>query len=199
MPIQLGDGATSRKFITLPERLLAEAMKAAEKLGVPYIVLIERILSEVLKVLKYKKDLLESLAMVDAFDDIRRLGGVFLPERVAAELLARVSTERAGEICSELARMAAWYAELSRVKRPLTISEVKSSLELWMPSARVDLVREGEKSYKFVVSFVNYSREFLELSRCVAEGLIRGYGLEEHEVSTGASVLVLRVGGLSEE
>lgn len=190
---------SSRRFVALPEKLLVDAIRVAERLGIPYTVLIERILTEVLNVLKYKKDLLESLALVDAFDDIRRLGGIFLPERVAEELLACAGMERMGEICSELAKMAAWYAELSKVKRPLTATEVKSSLELWMPSARVDLMKEGEKSYKFVVSFVNYSREFLELSKCVAEGLMRGYRLEEHEVTIGPSVLVLRVGGLNEE
>jgi len=190
---------SSRRFVALPERLLVDAIRVAEKLGIPYTVLIERILTEVLRLMRYKKNLLESLAMVDAFDDVRRLGGMFFPEKSAVELLALASTEKLSEICLELTKMTSWYAELSKVKRSLTLTEVKNSLELWMPSARVDLVKEGESTYKFVVSFVNYSREFLELSKCVAEGLIRGYGLEEHELSTGPSVLVLRVGGLSEE
>ncbi|MEM0066382.1 MAG: hypothetical protein QXZ22_05320 [Sulfolobales archaeon] len=190
---------SSRRFVALPERLLVDAIKVAEKLGIPYTVLIERILTEVLKLMRYKKNLLESLAMVDAFDDVRRLGGVFLPEKSVVEMLSLANTEKLNEICLELTKMTSWYAELSKVKRSLTLTEVKNSLELWVPSARVDLVREGEGTYKFVVSFVNYSREFLELSKCIAEGLVRGYGLEEHELMTGPSVLVLRVGGLSEE
>lgn len=190
---------SSRRFVALPERLLVDAIRVAEKLGVPYTVLIERILSEVLRLLRYKKDLLESLNMVDAFDDVRRLGGVFLPEKSARELLSLAGFEKLGEVCSELSKMAAWYAELSKIKRPLTPSEIKNSLELWLPSARVDVVREGENSYKFVVSFANFSREFLELSRCVASGVVRGYGLDEYELTAGPSILVLRVGGLSEE
>ncbi|MEM1703258.1 MAG: hypothetical protein QXQ31_04300 [Zestosphaera sp.] len=190
---------SSRRFIALSEKLLVEAIRVAEKLGIPYTVLIEKILTEVLELLRYKKNLLESLTMVDAFDDIRRLGGVFLPEKSVAEILAHKSTEELSKICLELTTMTAWYAELSKVKRPLTPAEVKNSLELWVPSARVDLIKEGEGAYKFVISFVNYSREFLELSKCIAEGLLKGYGLEEHELSVGHSVLVVRVGGLSEE
>lgn len=190
---------SSRRFVALPESLLIEAVRIAERLGIPYTVLIERVLSEVLGLLRYKKNLLELLAMMDAFDDIRRLGGMFLPEKSIVELLKNLSTEKLSEVCSELTKMATWYAELSKVKRALTLSEVKNSLELWMPNARVDLVKEGKDSHKFVISFTNPSRESLEIFKCIVEGLARGYGLERREVSVGPSFLVLRVGGLSEE
>ncbi|MCX8184871.1 MAG: hypothetical protein RMI56_00355 [Sulfolobales archaeon] len=190
---------SSRRFVALPEKLLSEAVKIAEKLGIPYTVLIERILSEVLQVLKHKKNLLESLSAVDAFDDIRKLGGVILPASVAREILKGLDRESMSRVCRELDRVAAWYAELGKVKRSVNPTEIGTSLTLWIPGANVDVVREGEKNYKFVVSSVNFTEELLELSRCIAEGLIRGYGLDSYELHTEPSVLVLRVGGLGEE
>lgn len=190
---------STRRFVALPERLLIDAIKVAESMGVPYTVLIERILSEVLKVLRHKRDLLQSLAMVDSYDDIRRLGGVVLPEKIVRELLTLAGPAKLGEACSEVGRMAAWFAELAKVKRSVTPAEIRSSLELWLPSARVDVIREGDNDYKFVVSFVNYSRELLEVSKCVVEGLARGYGLDPYDISMGSSVIVLRAGGLREE
>jgi hypothetical protein len=95
---------SARRFVALPERLLVDAIKVAESMGIPYTVLIERILSEVIKVLRYKRDLLESLAMVDAFDDIRRLGGVVLPEKAVREMLSYVGPAKLGEVCSEVSR-----------------------------------------------------------------------------------------------
>lgn len=190
---------SARRFVALPERLLVDAIKVAESMGIPYTVLIERILSEVIKVLRYKRDLLESLAMVDAFDDIRRLGGVVLPEKAVREMLSYVGPAKLGEVCSEVSRMAAWFAELAKVKRSVTPAEIRNSLELWLPSASVDLIKEGDDSYKFVVSFVSYSRELLEVSKCAVEGLARGYGLDPYDVSVGSAVIVLRAGGLREE
>jgi len=190
---------STRRFVALPERLLIDAIKVAESMGIPYTVLIERILSEVLKVLRYKRDLLESLAMVDSYDDVRRLGGIVLPEKIVRELLSLAGPAKLGEVCSEVGRMAAWFAELAKVKRSVTPVEVRNSLELWLPSARVDVVREGDSDYKFIVSFVNYSRELLEVSKCAVEGLARGYGLDPYDISVGSSVIVLRAGGLREE
>ncbi len=190
---------SARRFVALPEGLLVDAIRVAERLGIPYTALIERILTEVLRVLKYRRDFLETLTMVDALSDVRRLGGIYLPERSVRELLARAGPGGLGGVCSELSRTASWYAELGKVKRALTAGELKNSLELWVPSARVDLVREGEGAYKYVVSFADAPSELLELSRCVAEGLARGYGLEGYEISVGTSVLVLRVSGLGEE
>ncbi len=190
---------SSRRFVALPEGLLVDAIRVAERLGIPYTALIERILAEVLRILKYRRDFLETLSMVDALADVRRLGGVYLPERSVRELLARAGPDGLSGVCSEVSRAASWYAELGRVKRSLTVGEVKNSLELWVPSARVDLVKEGEGAYKYVVSFAEAPGELLELLRCVAEGLARGYGLESYEISVGSSVLVLRVSGLGEE
>ncbi|MCS7099618.1 MAG: hypothetical protein NZ925_04680, partial [Sulfolobales archaeon] len=180
---------SSRRFVALPEKLLSEAVKIAEKIGIPYTALIEKILSEVLKVLKHKKNLLESLSAIDAFDDIRRLSGMVLPVSVAKELLKELDREKLSRVCRELDRMASWYAELGKVKRSVNPTEIGTSLTLWIPGVNVDVVREGEDSYKFVVSSVNFTEELLELSRCIAEGLVRGYGLDSYELHAEPSVL----------
>lgn len=188
---------SARKFVALPERVLIEALRVAEEVGVPYTVLIERILTEVLRVMRYRRGVLESLATADSFEDVRRLGGMVLPEGVVREVLSKLGPEELKRMCSELRRMCAWFGELGRVKRPLTPNEFRNSLSVWLPSASIDVVRE-DPYFKFVVSLTSPSREFLELSRCVVEGLIKGYDLRDHEMSVGSSVIAVRVGGLVE-
>ena len=195
-----GAAVSSRRFVAIPESVLIEAIKVAEKLGVPYTSLIERILVEVLRVLRYRRDVLESLAMVDAYTDIRRLGGIVLPEQVVKEILGKVDRSTFESLCSELARMGSWFGELSKAKRAVTVSEVKNSLGLWFPSSSVDVSKDANTGeVKFVVSLVNPSRELLELGRCLVEGLARGYDLEGYSVTVGSSLIVLRVGRLAEE
>ncbi len=195
-----GAAMSSRRFVAIPESVLIEAIKVAEKLGVPYTSLIERILVEVLRVLRYRRDVLESLAMVDAYMDIRRLGGIVLPEQVVKEILGKVDRSTFESLCSELARMGSWFGELSKAKRAVTVSEVKNSLGLWFPSSSVDVSKDANTGeVKFVVSLVNPSRELLELGRCLVEGLARGYDLEGCSVTVGSSLIVLRVGRLAEE
>lgn len=189
---------SARKFVAIPERILAEAVRVAEDMGVPYTVLIERILTEVLKVMRYRKGVLDSLAAADAFEDVRRLGGMVLPEGVVREVLGRMSPEELERVCSELGRMSAWFGELGRVKRSLTPGEFRNSLSVWLPSASIDVLKEGT-TFKFVVSLTTPSSEFLMLSKCVVEGLVRGYGIKEHDVAVGSSVITVRLGGLVEE
>ena len=195
-----GAAVSSRRFVAIPESVLIEAIKVAEKLGVPYTSLIERILVEVLRVLRYRRDVLDSLAMVDAYTDIRRLGGIVLPEQAVKEILGKVDRSTFESLCSELARMGSWFGELSKAKRAVTVSEVKNSLGLWFPSSSVDVSKDANTGeVKFVVSLVNPSRELLELGRCLVEGLARGYDLEGYSVTVGSSLIVLRVGRLAEE
>ncbi len=191
---------SSRRFVAIPESVLIEAIKVAEKLGVPYTSLVERILVEVLRVLRYKRDVLDSLAMVDAYTDIRRLGGIVLPEQVVKELLGKVDRSTYESLCSELTRMGSWFGELSRAKRAVTVSEVRNSLGLWFPSSSIDVSKDANTGeVKFVVSLVNPSRELLELGRCLVEGLARGYDLEGYNITVGSSLIILRVGKLAEE
>jgi hypothetical protein len=138
--------------------------------------------------------------MVDAYTDIRRLGGIVLPEQAVKEILGKVDRGTFESLCSELARMGSWFGELSKAKRVVTVSEVKNSLGLWFPSSSVDVSKDANTGeVKFVVSLVNPSRELLELGRCLVEGLARGYDLEGYSVTVGSSLIVLRVGRLAEE
>jgi hypothetical protein len=195
-----GAAVSSRRFVAIPESVLIETIKVAERLGIPYTVLIERILVEVLRVLRYRRDVLDSLSMVDAFTDIRRLGGIVLPENVVREVLGKVDRGTFERLCSELTRMGSWFGELSRAKRAVTVSEVKNSLGLWFPSSSIDVSRDTNTGeVKFVISLVNPSRELLELGRCVVEGLARGYDLGDYSITVGNSLIVLRVGKLAEE
>ncbi|MEM2005461.1 MAG: hypothetical protein QW705_05260 [Zestosphaera sp.] len=189
---------SARRFVALPERVLSDAVRVAEEVGVPYTVLIERILTEVLKVMRYRRDVLELLAVADSLNDVRRLGGLVLPEGVVKEVLSRLSRDDLSRMCAELGRMSAWFGELGRVKRALTPNEFRNSLSLWLPSASIDVLKE-DTTFKFVVSVANPSSELLMLSRCVIEGLVRGYDIKEHEISLSSSVITVRLGGLVEE
>ncbi len=182
----------------ISEEIIDEAIKVGERIGIPYLVLVEKILSSVLRIMQHKGNILEVLSMVDALDDIKRLGGILFPASMVNSSLINFKSDSFQTLCNEYIKMCTWFGELSRIKRSATVNEFKSVLTLWLPTASMDVSHNGD-DYKFVIGFLGYSPEVVSLARCIIEGLIRGYDLNASEMIVKDFFIVVRVRGFVEE
>jgi len=190
---------TRRRFIAISEDVIYEAINTSERVGIPYNVLIEKALRMVLDMMRYKPTIIESLAVADVVDDLRRLGGVFLPWPMARRVIEGLDNSGFQEMLGELSKMCRWFGELSRVKRGSSPREFQSTLSLWMPVATVDVVPEEGGVYRFILSVVDSSPRIIEVAKTIARGLAEGYGLKIIDVSQGSNTVVVRVTGFLEK
>ncbi|MEM1864956.1 MAG: hypothetical protein QXD57_01820 [Ignisphaera sp.] len=187
-----------RRMVPISEEIIDEAIKIGERIGIPYLVLVEKILSSVLRIMHHKGNILDVLSMVDALDDIKRLGGILFPASMVNRSLIDFKNESFQLLCNEYIKMCTWFGELSRIKRSATVNEFKSVLALWLPIASID-VSHNNNDYKFVIGFLGYSPEVVSLARCIIEGLIRGYNLNMTEIIVKDFFIVIKVRGFVEE
>lgn len=187
-----------RRMVPISEDIVDDAIKISERIGIPYLILIERILTSILKIMKYKSNILDALVMLDALDDIKRLGGIVFPASVMSKVFNSIDTKIYGDICKEYNKMGMWFAELSRIKRTVSINEFKQAISLWLPISSIDITAEGE-GYKVVIGFIGYGEEIINIARCIIEGLIRGYNLQISELITEDVFIILKVKGFVKE
>jgi len=188
-----------RRFIPISEAILDEAMKVAERVGIPYNILIEKILNETMKVMKYKPNVLDMLSMADSLDDIRRLGGIVLPWVFVKKTLDSMSASDFNELLKELSKISLWYGELARVKRTSSPGEFQRAISLWIPSSSIDVLSEEEGVYKFVVALLEASPRVIEVAKTIVSGLAKGYNLKIIEILAGSHIVTIRVSGFVEE
>jgi len=194
----MAERAGKRRFLAISEDIIAEAMSVGERVGVPFTTLIENILSEVLRIMKYKPEISSAISYADSLDDILRLGGIVMPWGIAKRVIEEMGEDRKREILDELFRMASWYGELAKVKRGSSLAELKSSVSLWIPMASVDIIEENSGIYKIIVSFQDSQSSSLDLAEKIVEGLAKGYGLKMLSKDRKSSLIVFRMAGFYE-
>ncbi|MEM1646505.1 MAG: hypothetical protein QXL96_11750 [Ignisphaera sp.] len=187
-----------RRMVPISEEIIDEAIKIGERIGVPYLVLIERILASILKIMRYKSNVLDVISALDALDDIKRLGGVMMPMPILNQLLNSFGSKDFDNLCREYVRIGTWFGELSRIKRATTVDELKRALSLWLPTSSIDVTIEGNE-YKIIVSFIGHGPEVVSIAKCLFEGLIKGYNLQASEIEIKDVFIVARVKGFVEE
>jgi len=194
----MSERAGRRRFLAISEDIIAEAMSVGERVGVPFTTLIENILSEVLRIMKYKPEISSAISYADSLDDILRLGGIVMPWEIAKRVIEEMGEERKRELLDELFRMASWYGELAKVKRGSSLAELKSSISLWIPMASLDIIEEASGIYKIIVSFQDSQSSSLDLAEKIVEGLAKGYGLKMLSKDRKSSLIVFRMAGFYE-
>jgi len=165
-----------KRFIPISEDVVLDAVKLAEREGVPLRDFIERVLAEVIKAMKFRSNVIEVLVNADAVEDIRRVGGVLLPSSVVYRVVEGFSDEAFNELVSEVRRIASWYGVLARVKRGSSVDELKHVLTLWLPDMNVDVINLGGR-FKVIASSPNQPARVTLLARYVIEELVRSMEL----------------------
>jgi hypothetical protein len=189
--------SSSKRFIPISEDIVLEAVKIAERDGVPLRDFIERVLSEVVRVMKFRSNVLDVLANADAVEDIRRVSGVLLPSNFVYKLLESISEEDFKALVEDVRRIASWYGVLAKVKRGPSIYEFKRVLSLWLPDMNVDVIDLGGK-FKVVASSPNQPLRATLIAKYVVEELAKSMELKlsSFEFSKGLVSVVIE-GGLS--
>ncbi|MCY0867952.1 MAG: hypothetical protein OWQ48_01800 [Desulfurococcus sp.] len=188
-----------RRFVPLSDEVINEALAVSERYGMPYSVLIERALGGLLRVMRYKSSILESIVLVDAVDDLRRLGLVFMPYTIAVKMIEEAGEELYRQLLEEASRSARWFGELSRVKRGSSPREFQTALSIWAPLTSVDVADEGEGVYKYVVSMANATPRVMRLLESVIKSMAAGYELRILDLTVGSNTIVVRVTGFLEK
>lgn len=188
--------SANKRFIPISEDLVLEAVKIAERDGVPLKDFIERVLSEVVRAMKYRSNVLEVLANADAVEDIRRISGVLLPFNFVYRLLDTVGEDEFKALVEDVRRIASWYGLLAKVKRGSSVYEFKRVLNLWLPDMNVDVIDLGGR-FKVVASSPNQPLRATLIAKHVVEELVRSMELKlgSLEYSKGLITLVVE-GGL---
>ena len=188
--------SSSKRFIPISEDIVLEAVKIAERDGIPLRDFIERVLSEVVRVMRFRSNVLDVLANADAVEDIRRVSGVLLPSNFVYKLLESVSEEDFKTLVEDVRKIASWYGVLAKVKRGSSVYEFKRVLSLWLPDMNVDVIDLGGR-FKVVASSPNQPLRATLIARHVVEELAKSMDLKlsSLEFSKGLVSVVIE-GGL---
>ncbi|AFH42465.1 hypothetical protein IOK49_03170 [Fervidicoccus fontis] len=187
-----------KRFLAISEDIITEAMNISEKVGIPFTTLIERALSDVFKVMKYKPQLIDALSYADAVDDIRKLGGIVIPMTFFKKNIEKLSDKELEDLANELYKMSLWYGELAKVKRGISVDELKRAISLWIPSSNIEVIENGSEM-KIIVSLLDANDKVLSVSKRIIEGLLEGFDLKVKEISLGNSLIIAKVHGKIEE
>ncbi|MGC8953496.1 MAG: hypothetical protein ACP5N5_02105 [Desulfurococcus sp.] len=188
-----------RRFVPISDEIIQEALDVAERYGMPYSAIIEKSLEGLLKIMKYKSSILESIVLVDAVDDLRRLGLVFLPMSIARKILDDLDEALFNQLLEELSRSSRWFGELSRVKRGSSPREFQTSLSLWMPMTTIDVVKESEEVYRFVISIADASPRLMRVLEKILSSMAAGYDLKILDLTVNINTVVVKVTGFLEK
>jgi hypothetical protein len=188
-----------RRFVPLPEALIEEAIKVSERVGMPYLVLIEKILESNLSIMKYKPTILKALLVADAIDDLRRLGAALLPWSIVKIIVNSMSENDFKTLLSEMEKVSLWFGELSRVKHGSSPGMFEAALTAFISSALVDVIQESENLYRYVVTFLDQSPRIMNLAEVIAVNLAKGFNLNILDVKRGDNTISIRVTGFFEK
>ncbi|MEM0505635.1 MAG: hypothetical protein QW267_07080 [Sulfolobales archaeon] len=186
--------SSNKRFIPISEDLVLEAVKIAERDGVPLRDFLERVLSEVVRAMKYRSNVLEVLANADAVEDIRRVSGVLLPLNFVYRLLDSMSDEEFKALVEDVRRIASWYGLLAKVKRGPTVYEFKRVLNLWLPDMNVDIIDLGGR-FKVVASSPNQPLKATLIAKYVVEELAKSMELKLSSLEHSKGLISLVVEG----
>ena len=188
-----------KRLIPLSEELVTKIIRVSERLGIPFRDLLENMISSLLDLVEYDRDIVLALDSVDAIKDLLRISGLLLPRDAVYRIIDRMSDEDIEEIVRELRHTCRWYAELVKIKRGASPRELKTLLGVWFPDSSVDIRASGGR-IKIVISSVSQPEKVTKIVREVSIEFLRslGYRVVSAESREGIVSLVVESGSREE-
>ena len=178
-----------KRFVPINEEIIAEAVKLAEKSGLPLRDFIERVLGVVIGFLKYRPDLLDLIQDIDVIEDLRRIGGVILPYSIVYEIIDKIDEKHYTKIVDEVKKMASWYGLVAKAKFTSDINVLKRALNIWLPDMKIDISKIDNERYRIVATSPNQPERVTRIAREIVESLAQSMDLKLETINGSKGIL----------
>ncbi len=185
---------SAKRFIPISESVLAVAAKLAERSGIPLRDFIESVLSEVLKAMQFRSNVIEVISLSDLLDDLRRVGGVVVPKEFIYRILESVDDGSFQELVDEVRRIASWYGTLVKVKRGPYVETLRLVLNVWLPDMNVSIIRSNN-SIKLIASSSKQPLRASQLAAVIIEELCKSLDLKVKDLIVEKGIVKAEIEG----
>jgi len=188
-----------KRFVPISESILFLAARLAERAGMPAREFIEYVLAEVLKSLQYRSNVLEVISISDMLDDLRKSGGMVLPQKAVYKIVDSLNDADYQELADEIKSMAKWYGTLIRVKRGVSVNTIRLLLSVWFPDMNVNIINKGDGSITIIATSSRQPIKVTNLVRDAVIALCQAMGLQVKESAVEQGIVRVSITGISPE
>jgi hypothetical protein len=134
----------------------------------------------------------------DLLEDLRKIGGIILPQNFINKLIEKMSDEDLEELREELKRSSSWLGLLVKVKRGGSLENMIDILKIWLSNMKIDVIPlQNEKDlYKIVISSPEQDERTGLLIEAIIEGVSKAFDatIISRDIEKGIVVTVIRYG-----
>jgi hypothetical protein len=188
----------SKRLVPISENVVKELMDFSSRIGIPFRELVEKILISFAEVSRTNPHLINIIYNFDLLEDLRKIGGIILPQNFINKLIEKMSDEDLEELREELKRSSSWLGLLVKVKRGGSLENMIDILKIWLSNMKIDVIPlQNEKDlYKIVISSPEQDERTGLLIEAIIEGVSKAFDatIISRDIEKGIVVTVIRYG-----
>ncbi|MCC6061784.1 MAG: hypothetical protein LM581_02310 [Desulfurococcales archaeon] len=188
----------SKRLVPISENVVKELMDFSSRIGIPFRELVEKILISFAEVSRTNPHLINIIYNFDLLEDLRKIGGIILPQNFIIKLIEKMSDEDLEELREELKRSSSWLGLLVKVKRGGSLENMIDILKIWLSNMKIDVIPlQNEKDlYKIVISSPEQDERTGLLIEAIIEGVSKAFDatIISRDIEKGIVVTVIRYG-----
>ncbi|MCC6030031.1 MAG: hypothetical protein GU359_08875 [Desulfurococcales archaeon] len=188
----------SKRLVPISENVVKELMEFSSRIGIPFRELVEKILISFAEVSRTNPHLINIIYNFDLLEDLRKIGGIILPQNFINKLIEKMSDEDLEELREELKRSSSWLGLLVKVKRGGSLENMIDILKIWLSNMKIDVIPlQNEKDlYKIVISSPEQDERTGLLIEAIIEGVSKAFDatIISRDIEKGIVVTVIRYG-----
>jgi hypothetical protein len=198
MKWDLNMSSQSKRLVPISENVVKELMEFSSRIGIPFRELVEKILISFAEVSRTNPHLINIIYNFDLLEDLRKIGGIILPQNFINKLIEKMSDEDLEELREELKRSSSWLGLLVKVKRGGSLENMIDILKIWLSNMKIDVIPlQNEKDlYKIVISSPEQDERTGLLIEAIIEGVSKAFDatIISRDIEKGIVVTVIRYG-----
>lgn len=198
MKWDLDMSSQSKRLVPISENVVKELMEFSSRIGIPFRELVEKILISFAEVSRTNPHLINIIYNFDLLEDLRKIGGIILPQNFINKLIEKMSDEDLEELREELKRSSSWLGLLVKVKRGGSLENMIDILKIWLSNMKIDVIPlQNEKDlYKIVISSPEQDERTGLLIEAIIEGVSKAFDatIISRDIEKGIVVAVIRYG-----
>jgi len=179
----------ARRLIPISEELLDELVKVASSEGSSLRIIVEDIIKDAIKIFRLKGSLKSVVREVEVIEEVKRLGGYFVPAKVFYKILEKLGNEDFEEIISEIIRTSSWYGSVLKAKfGKENIKLLEDVLQSYFWDSKV-LVRNSENKVSIILSSPNQTTRATYITKEALLALLKSMGFNVLSVESSEGVI----------